>query len=161
MHADAANAELNCNSCHAAHDFDTRHAAEQACLGCHADEHSSAYRGSPHAELWESEVVGKASAGSGVSCATCHFPRVQGGGHTRVSHNQNNFLRPNEKMIRAVCMNCHGLGFSLDSLADPALVTTNFRGSPTRKVESIHYASELRWQLEGRRPPWKDKEERE
>ena len=35
-----------------------------------------------------------------------------------VQHNQNDNLRPNEKMIRPVCMSCHGLGYSIDALAD-------------------------------------------
>ena len=36
---------------------------------------------------------------------------------TLVQHNQNDGLQPNEKMIRPVCMSCHGLGFSIDALA--------------------------------------------
>ena len=74
----------------------------------------------------------------------------------RVDHNQNDHLRPRDKMVRSSCMECHGLAFSLDSLADPALVTTNYRGRPSREVESIHFATVLRWQLEGRPPPWDD-----
>ena len=75
-----------------------------------------------------------------------------------VAHNQNNFLRPRDKMIRSSCLQCHGLAFSLDSLADPALVSTNYRGKASREVESIHFATVLRWQLEGRRPPWDDRD---
>ena len=47
-----------------------------------------------------------------------------------VTHNQNDNLRPNEKMVRSVCGNCHGLQFTLDALADPALVERNFKGRP-------------------------------
>ena len=70
--------------------------------------------------------------------------------HSLPSHSQvlaekpnNDTLRPNDKMIRAACMDCHGLGFAIDALADPALVANNFRGRPGRHVESIHYAATL------------------
>ncbi len=154
MHADAHDAELGCQSCHGAHDYDTRAAAADACLGCHADDHSRAWEASPHAALWRAEVEGRAAPGSGVSCATCHLPRTESGGRIAVTHNQNEFLRPGDKMIRSVCMQCHGLGFALDSLADPALIATNFTGRSARQVESIHFAAVLRWEREGRAPPW-------
>ncbi|MGH8566471.1 MAG: hypothetical protein ACREXU_00265 [Gammaproteobacteria bacterium] len=54
-----------------AHRFDTRHAAVEACLGCHDDTHSRAYRASPHGRLWEAERAGRDAPGSGVSCAAC------------------------------------------------------------------------------------------
>lgn len=162
MRADAAASTLDCNTCHAAHAYDTAEAAVEACLGCHADDHSLAYRGSPHERLWLEERSGVGRPGSGVSCATCHLPRVPrpgAPGHVLVAHAQNDFLRPREKMIRSSCMDCHGLAFSIDALADPALVVTNFRGRPTREVESIHFATKLRWDLEGREPPWAYTEE--
>ena len=56
------------------------------------------------------------------------------------NHNQNDTLRPNEKMIRPVCLDCHGLEFSLDALADAALVERNFTGTPTVHVESVEWA---------------------
>jgi mono/diheme cytochrome c family protein len=58
-----------------------------------------------------------------------------------VQHNQNANLRPNEKMIRTVCSACHGLGFSLDALADRSLVASNFRGKPLRSVAGIDMAT--------------------
>lgn len=141
MKTDAAHRELTCASCHGAHRFDTRTAAVDSCLQCHDDDHSRAYRGSVHFSLWREEQEGRAPAGSGVSCATCHLPReVHADDDTRrvlVQHNQNATLRPNEKMIRTVCLSCHGLGFSLDALADPALVRANFTGQPARHVESL------------------------
>jgi len=161
MHAEASELEVSCNSCHAAHAYETAEAAVEACLGCHADEHTEAYAGSPHEATWTAELSGAAPANSGVTCATCHLPRVPtDGGPTRilVAHNQNDFLRPNEKMIRPVCMNCHGLGFSMDALADEALVANNFRGKPSREVESIHFATVLRWELDGRVPTQDQKE---
>ena len=145
MKADAHERELSCVSCHTAHDFRTRRAAFDACLQCHDDDHSRSYVGSPHHRLWMQESEGTAPVGSGVACAMCHLPRlttrVNGTDIVVVEHNQNANLRPNEKMARSVCLQCHGLGFSLDALADPRLVATNFRGQPLRPVASIDMAT--------------------
>ncbi len=137
MKPEAGHLTLNCDSCHAAHGTDTRHAATAACKGCHADEHTRAYDASVHAELWRKEVSGQAPAGSGVSCATCHMPRVQDEGVVFVEHNQNDNLRPREKMVRRVCDRCHGPGFALAALSDEALVSSNFAGSPRGPHESM------------------------
>jgi hypothetical protein len=138
MHADAPNAGVECNSCHAAHGYDTRAAAVQACLGCHDDEHSRAYLGSPHARLWWAETLGSGAPGSGVSCATCHLPRHENEtGGISVQHNQSDNLRPNEKMVRSVCTTCHGTGLSLDALADPLLVRNNFSHAPASHTASL------------------------
>ncbi len=135
MAGDAAHERLGCASCHGAHDFDTRRAAVDACLGCHADQHSLSYEGSPHHRRWQAEQRGALWTGSGVSCATCHMPRVRRleGGEPRVlvEHDQNAALRPLETMVRPVCAHCHGVDFSLASLADPALVGRNFRSAPS------------------------------
>lgn len=141
MREDASARELDCNSCHSTHRYDTETAAVGACLGCHDDEHSRGYSNSPHARLWWDEVGGVAPRGSGVSCATCHLPRVVVGDDVRVQHNQNDNLRPNEKMIRSVCVNCHGVGFSIDALADRELVLRNFDADPGIHVESITMAT--------------------
>ena len=144
MRPEAANRQLGCASCHPAHDFDTRRAAVDGCLGCHADNHSLAYKSSSHFRLWTADTEGSAPTGSGVSCATCHLPREvhRDGDQTvvRVQHNQNSNLRPNEKMIRDVCMSCHGLSFSIDALADRELIDANFSGRPSRHIESIDMA---------------------
>ena len=144
MHAEAAGRSLGCISCHTAHRFDTADAAVSACLGCHDDQHSRAYQDSPHHILWRRERAGELPPGSGVSCATCHLPRFEQDLNdaivTRVQHNQNDNLRPNEKMIRSVCQDCHGLAFAIDALADVALVQDNFRGRPARRIESIEMA---------------------
>jgi predicted CXXCH cytochrome family protein len=145
MQTDAHGRELGCSSCHGAHAVNVRRAAVEACVECHDDQHSKAYAGSPHARLWRAEQEKHGAAGSGVSCATCHLPRefhregdVKG---IRVQHNQNANLRPNEKMIRGVCMNCHGLGFSIDALADPVLIQRNFTGQPAAHIESLDLAA--------------------
>ena len=60
----------------------------------------------------------------------------------RIQHNQNQNLRPNEKMARGVCLTCHGLGFALDALADRALIEKNFNGQPKHQVRSLEMAEE-------------------
>lgn len=145
MRADAHDKTLGCASCHSAHRFDTRRAAVQACQGCHDDAHTKAYAASPHHALWEQELAGASPPGTGVSCASCHMPRVRalnafGEARTLVQHNQNDTLRPAEKMIRPVCQSCHGLAYSIDALADPALAARNFHGAPGAHVPSIDMA---------------------
>lgn len=155
MHVRAHGEALGCGSCHKAHRFDTRAAAAEACTGCHADGHTRAYATSPHAELWRKELAGEAPPGSGVSCASCHLPRIahrtQEGKRILVQHNPNDNLRPNEKMLRPVCMNCHGLGFSIDALADPDLIARNFRGQPARRIESLDMVARRLKEAEARR----------
>lgn len=145
MHADAAHEQLTCNSCHQGHAFDTQEAAVSACQGCHADDHTKAFIDSPHGALWQQSIGGDIDAAEAVSCATCHMPReVSGTGdnpRTVVQHNQNDNLRPNEKMIRPVCLNCHDLQFSLNALADPELIERNFNGQPSVHVDSIDMAT--------------------
>lgn len=145
MKQEAAHDELTCNSCHGAHRYDTAEAAVESCLSCHADDHSLAYKASPHYALWQQEQAGELPPGSGVSCASCHMPRVdfdvsEWMSRTMVEHNQSAVQSPNSKMIRPACIHCHGLGFSIDALADPALIERNFKGQPTLHVESMDLA---------------------
>ena len=140
MRPEAAATPLECGTCHDPHTVDTRRAAVEACATCHNDAHTLAYFDSPHYALWQAELSGAAPPGAGVSCATCHMPRSERRGTIVVSHNQNDNLRPNEKMIRTVCLDCHGLGFSLDALSDPDLVARNFKGRPAVHLESIEWA---------------------
>jgi formate-dependent nitrite reductase cytochrome c552 subunit len=137
-----AGSHLSCNACHPAHGYDRQHAAVRACLGCHADDHSVAYARSRHAALLDDEWRGLVPRGSGVSCATCHLPELAtADGGVVTQHNQNDNLRPNEKMIRSVCNRCHGLSFSIDALADAALVRNNFNGPPGVHVGSLEMAA--------------------
>ena len=131
---------LDCGTCHRPHDVDVTHAVVEACASCHDDPHTRAYFTSPHHQLWQAELEGTALPGTGVTCATCHMPRTERRGVISTDHNQNDTLRPNEKMIRPVCLHCHGLSFSLDALADVGLIELNFDGSPTVHVESIDWA---------------------
>ena len=157
MHAKVRNTELGCTSCHTAHRFDTARAAVQACVGCHRDEHTNAYERSPHFALWKKELAGELPAGSGVSCASCHLPRLEhraadsGAKRILVQHNQNDNLRPNEKMIRPVCMSCHGLAFSIDALADTKLVADNFAGAPRVHVKSLDMVAQRVKEVEEKR----------
>ncbi len=144
--------ELDCSSCHGAHGYDTRYAAVHACLQCHADDHSLAYTNTAHFRLWQHELDGTAASGTGVSCATCHMPRMENEeGRVIVQHNQNDNLRPNEKMLRSVCMNCHGVDFSMQALADPALVDTCYDGQPEDHVESMAMIRTRMIEIEERR----------
>lgn len=144
FHQDAEDRPLNCGTCHDVHQLDTQVASAEKCLGCHSDEHSVSFKSSPHGQLWEKELNGEIDSGRGVSCATCHLPKtpVIKAGQTvmRVEHNQNHNLRPNEKMVRSVCLDCHGLEFALDALADPNLIQNNFRGRPKTHIESVDWA---------------------
>jgi hypothetical protein len=144
MRPESRDVPLGCDACHAAHDYDTRRAAVEACLGCHDDRHSREYRASRHYLLWQRELAGSGAPGSGVSCATCHLPRVvvrtHGTSVVRVEHDQNENLRPRDKMLRTVCLSCHGLGFSVDALADRDLVARSFNGRPSGHVESLDMA---------------------
>jgi hypothetical protein len=145
MKADAADKTLGCNTCHTAHKYNLAGAQVTACAGCHDDAHTKAYFSSPHYDLFKKETAGQIPRGSGVSCATCHMPVVErrdeyGQKMIFVTHNQNDNLRPNEKMVRGVCADCHGHQFTLDALADRALITRNFKGMPGVHIESIEWA---------------------
>lgn len=138
--ASRAHQDMTCSSCHSSHSFNTETASFKACISCHNDQHSQQFSKSKHFDLWAE----KGHKG-GVSCATCHMPRLKAKGDDErvyhVQHNQNDNLRPNEKMIRSVCMDCHGLKFSIDALADPELVKRNFIGLPKKHIESIDMAT--------------------
>lgn len=148
MKADSRNRELGCNSCHTAHRYDLASAQVEGCLGCHDDQHSKAYLGSPHHALWQREQRGELPPGSGVSCATCHMPALAETGTRKAhtEHNQNDNLRPNEKMVRSVCIQCHGLGYTLDALASADELRRNFVGDPQLHVESLDWVEKRRAQ---------------
>lgn len=145
MKEEAKHEQLNCVSCHGAHTFDIQQAAVESCLGCHDDKHSLAYKQSPHYTLWQKEQSGEAELGTGVSCASCHMPRVNYDvndwmSRTIVDHNQSANFSPNSKMIRSSCQHCHGLEFTLDVLADKTLIESNFTGSPASHIPTMDLA---------------------
>ena len=139
---------LGCESCHGAHGYDTKSAAVEACLGCHDDPHSRGYSATRHARAWQRERRGELAEGSGVTCATCHMPRASRRAHgvteVRATHDVSAALRPRDKMIRAACTRCHGLGFAIDALADPALAARGFNGRPSAHVESLEMVARRR-----------------
>lgn len=144
MKADVKDQPIGCETCHGGHRYDTARAAVDACLVCHDDEHSREYKKSPHYALVEKARKGELPEAAAVTCATCHLPRLahkqDGESRVLVQHNQNFNLQPSEKMIRSVCMSCHGLRFVIDALADPALIANNFRDKPGKRIESIDMA---------------------
>ena len=140
---DADQSGLDCASCHDPHQPNLKEAAVEACVSCHNDEHSQNYFDSPHFALWQKELNGEAEENTGVACATCHMPAVANKfnpNKVHIEHNQSLYLRPNEKMIRPVCLSCHSLEFSIDALADEALIKNNFNGQPSVHVRSIEMA---------------------
>lgn len=141
MKAAAHDGTSSCASCHGQHETETERAALEACESCHDDRHTRAYRQSKHFDLVVREREQRVAAGSGVTCATCHMPRsANESGATTSQHNQNDNLRPSEKMVRSVCQNCHGLAFALDALADTDLVLENFGRAPEAHVPSVDFA---------------------
>ena len=88
------------------------------------------------------------AAASPARAATCRATshRAPEGGVKRilVQHNQNDNLRPNEKMIRPVCMNCHGLGYSIDALADAELVARQLPRPAALHVQSLEMVGKAR-----------------
>lgn len=143
FHEQTAHQQQSCASCHGAHEFNSEYAATEACLDCHNDVHSLAFKASKHGQLVSNEDLSHEET---VSCATCHMPRLEktisGEKTMAVEHNQNRFLRPNEKMIRPVCMQCHSLEFSIDALADTTLIQNNFNGLPGKHIPSIDWAKQ-------------------
>lgn len=146
MREESLHEMLTCNSCHGGHRFDVQLAAVESCLACHADDHSLAYKQSPHYSLWQKEIKGESEQGSGVSCASCHMPRInydvsEWMSRTIVDHNQSANLSPNTKMIRSSCLHCHGLEFTLDALLDEKLIKNNFTGKPVKHTQTMDLAN--------------------
>jgi len=147
MKTSAGHEQLTCLSCHGAHRFDVVRAAVDACEDCHDDRHTLAFDDSPHGRLWQQARAGDIPADQGVSCASCHMPRVdfdvsEWMSRVMVDHNQSADLSPNSKMIRPACLHCHGLGFSIDALADRALIERNFNGQPQVHVDTMELAEQ-------------------
>ncbi len=141
MQHDAMQKQMTCNACHDVHSANTVEASVDACLTCHNDDHSLNYQNSKHAELFaESRELPRPAPGA-VSCSTCHLPRVNyGEGDStivKVNHNNTYNLKPQDRMVGDVCMNCHGIEYSYNSIFDPELVEANFDRPPTLKMESF------------------------
>lgn len=141
MKHDVMDKQMNCNACHSVHSADTVEASVDACLTCHNDNHSLNYQNSRHAELFaESKELPRPGVGA-VSCATCHLPRVVDDRLetpvVHVNHNNTYNLKPQDRMVGDVCMNCHGVEYSYNSIFDPELVEANFDRSPTLEMQTF------------------------
>ncbi|MEM9220429.1 MAG: multiheme c-type cytochrome, partial [Cyanobacteria bacterium P01_F01_bin.150] len=129
--------QMTCSACHDSHSVNTVQAAVDSCLTCHSDNHSLNYKNSGHAKLFAADANLSRPSNSSVSCATCHLPRHQQGEATLVNHNNTYTLLPRDRMVKEVCMNCHGVEHSHNSIFDDDLVEANFDSPPTLSVESF------------------------
>ncbi|MBE9067825.1 cytochrome c3 family protein [Leptolyngbya cf. ectocarpi LEGE 11479] len=140
MQHDAMQKQMSCNACHNVHSVNTIEASVDACLTCHSDNHSLNYQNSRHAELFAaSQELPRPGAGA-VSCATCHLPREVDefdDALVHVNHNNTYNLKPQDRMVGDVCMNCHGIEYSYNSIFDPELVEANFDRPPTLELQSF------------------------
>lgn len=141
MQPDARDLQMTCSTCHDVHTVNTRQAAVEACLTCHRDPHSLNYQNSKHASLFAATASLPRPAPTAVSCATCHLPRManpEDDSHSSlVNHNNTYTLLPRDRMVKDVCMNCHGVEYSFNSIFDDALVEANFDAPPTQAMETF------------------------
>ena len=143
MKKSALEGRMNCNSCHNVHTVNTYQAAVDSCLTCHNDTHSLNYKNSPHAEIIKDIGLLPRPNSDTVTCATCHLPREIAGDTVLVNHNNTYTLKPRDRMVKEVCMNCHGLEHSYDSIFDDELVETNFARPPTLELPTFELVRNL------------------
>ncbi len=142
MKHEAFDKQMNCNACHNVHTVNTMQASVDSCLTCHNDNHSLNYKNSKHAKaVFASAELPRPSAEM-VTCATCHLPRTgqensDGTTLVKVNHNNTYTLKPQDRMVGEVCMNCHGVEYSYNSIFDDELVEANFDRPPTLSHQSF------------------------
>ena len=134
--------QMNCNTCHNAHTVDTYQASVDSCLTCHADNHSLNYKNSPHATIFREIGTLPRPNQDSVTCATCHLPRQAEGDDVLVNHNNTYTLKPRDRMVKEVCMNCHGVEHAYNSIFDDELVEANFARPPTQKMQTFELVRE-------------------
>ncbi|ESA34850.1 doubled cxxch domain-containing protein [Leptolyngbya sp. Heron Island J] len=141
MQHEAMQKQMNCNACHNVHSANTTEASVDACLTCHNDNHSLNYQNSRHAELFAASQELPRPGPGAVSCSTCHLPRVVHGqgdnAVVKVNHNNTYNLKPQDRMVGDVCMSCHGIEYSYNSIFDPELVEANFDRPPNLEMETF------------------------
>ncbi len=137
MKESALDKEMNCNTCHNVHSVDTYTAAVDSCLTCHNDTHSLNYKNSQHAKLFVAEGDLARPSTESVTCATCHLPRQEFGTTFHVNHNNTYTLLPRDRAVKEVCMNCHGMEYSYNSIFDDELVEENFARPPNQELETL------------------------
>lgn len=153
MKDDAQDRVMNCNTCHDVHTANTRVAAVDSCLSCHNDQHSRNYQNSKHAQLWQKEGALPRPSAQSTTCATCHLPRHDIGTKSKaqvvVNHNNTYTLLPRDRMVKEVCMNCHGMEYSHNSIFDDELVTSNFARPPTQELQTLEMVRALETKRSG------------
>lgn len=133
--------QVGCGTCHDPHTVDTRPAAVDACLSCHDVLHSRSFGGSKHSATLRASTEGLRHGPQAVTCATCHLPRMKVEEEKRprvaVNHNNTFSLRPRDRMVKMVCLTCHGLELAMTSIMDAQLVRNNFKGRPRQRLETF------------------------
>lgn len=158
MKASARDKVMNCNTCHNVHSVNTFEAAVDSCLTCHNDNHSLNYFNSQHGQMWLKSLRLPRPEKSSVSCATCHLPRQEfqhpdGQLFVGVNHNNTFNLKPRDRMVKDVCMNCHGLEFAYNSIFDDELVEANFDRPPPQELKTIQMMHALQLKRPGKKKP--------
>lgn len=143
MQQDALNKQMNCNTCHNVHRVDTYQAAVDSCLTCHSDNHSLNYQNSPHGKIVQQVGTLPRPNADLVTCATCHLPREVSGDTVLVNHNNTYTLKPRDRMVKEVCMNCHGVEHAYNSIFDDELVEANFARPPNQKLPTFQLVRDL------------------
>ena len=143
MQASSLDKQMNCNTCHNVHTVNTYQASVDSCLTCHADNHSLNYKNSPHAQIFREIGTLPRPNEHSVTCATCHLPREESDEAILVNHNNTYTLKPRDRMVKEVCMNCHGLEHAYNSIFDDELVEANFARPPTQKLPTFQLVRDL------------------
>jgi hypothetical protein len=143
MKAAARSQEMNCNACHNVHSVNTVQASVESCLTCHNDTHSLNYENSQHAQLFANQKELVRPNAESVTCATCHLPRQHQGETVLVNHNNTYTLLPRDRMVQEVCLNCHGVEYSYNSIFDNNLVEANFDKPPNLKLKTFELVRDL------------------
>ncbi len=151
MKPEAHGKQMNCNACHNVHSVDTYQASVDSCLTCHNDEHSLNYKNSKHSQLFLAEGNLERPSSSSVTCSTCHLQResLDSGDNVLVNHNNTYNLKPRDRMASEVCMNCHGMEYSFNSIFDNELVNSNFSEPPKIHLKSFDMIRVLQKKREG------------
>ncbi|MBP0026905.1 cytochrome c3 family protein [Roseofilum sp. Guam] len=139
MKASAQEQFMGCNTCHDVHQPDTFKASVDSCLQCHDDTHSLNYGDSKHGSLFAASVRLPRPSPDLVTCATCHLPRTvnENTNSVFVNHNNTYTLLPRDRMVKDVCMNCHGLEYSYNSIFDDELIEGNFHHRPQQDLDTL------------------------
>ena len=149
MKDSALDKQMNCNTCHDVHTVNTYQASVDSCLTCHNDAHSLNYKNSPHAQIVNVASLPRPDQ-KAVTCATCHLPREKVGNSILVNHNNTYVLLPRDRMVRDVCINCHGVEHAYNSIFDDNLVESNFAQPPTLKMQTFQLVRDFEKKRSGK-----------